>query len=506
MSGSQRLGDEAAASGIAPLGLSAMVLISCGAILAIFSADSLAALVLWSGNSAYSYCFLIAPISLFLLYASRADLRLIEPRPSLAGAGVFLACLGLWAAGQAAAITEIRQFAVVGMLQGVVLGLLGRRFYRRAAFALLYLFLMVPTAGLLLAPLQDITTALAASLLGLSGIPVLTGRHVIEVPHGLYQVAPGCAGLNFLLSSLALSLLYGWMMFRGWAKRAACVAAALGLAIATNAVRVFGIIWLAEATDRKIDIVDDHLLYGWGVYAATMLPAVLLASLFRDAPEFVRRPAIRSVRVSLPWAVLLIAPPVLALAAGLLHAWLSAATAGDFGPVRLTLPDAAGEWRSTEVPPPLPSSADGAAQALYRRGDSTVELGIAYFWRQRQGHKIGEVVADLAGQGYWRVESEEPDRVVLGSLPVAVRAVHLSHNDRRRLIWFFVWIGGRHTASLLAARLLGAASVLGGDARSALVTLSVADDGDAARAALQDFCRKAIFIDPVLAGATPGSG
>jgi EpsI family protein len=181
----------------------------------------------------------------------------------------------------------------------------------------------------------------------------------------------------------------------------------------------------------------------------------------------------------------------MALVAGGLHAWLLAATTGEGGYVRLTLPVEVGEWRNVEVLPLQASSADGDAQARYRRGGNTVDLGIAYFRRQRQGHKIGDVAADLAGQGYWRVDGEEAGEALIGSLPIPVRAVHLSHNDRHRLVWFFVWIGGRH-----------AAAVLGGDARSALVTLSVPDD-DAARAALIDFCSKAMFLDPALSGAIP---
>jgi len=279
---------------LASFGVAAAVLVACCAILAVFSRDVAATLATWSTSSAYSYCVLIAPISLYLIYSRRAELSAIEPELSLTGAGILLGCLGVWWLGMAASITELRQFAIVGMIQAAVLCLLGWRMYRRILFPMLYLFLMVPSATALLGPLQTLTTMISSFLLGLAGIPVLGENHLIEVPHGLYQVAPGCAGLNFLLSTLALSLIYAGLIFRSRTKRVVVVVVALLLSIATNAVRVFGIIWLAEATDRRIDIVDDHLLYGWGVYCVVMLAAMYVGFRFRDPPEQQSKPAIEA--------------------------------------------------------------------------------------------------------------------------------------------------------------------------------------------------------------------
>ena len=92
------------------------------------------------------------------------------------------------------------------------------------------------------------------------------------MPHGgNFLVEPGCAGLNFVLASLALSLLYGKLTYRRTLTRILCVAVAIVVSILSNAVRIYLIIAITEWSHRRIPIADDHLLYGWGFFAVIML-------------------------------------------------------------------------------------------------------------------------------------------------------------------------------------------------------------------------------------------
>ena len=168
-------------------------------------------------------------------------------------------------------INEGRQIALVGMMQALFLGVLGWRVYRVLMFPLLYLFLMVPSGEFLLGPLQKIAHAGSVLMLKASGIPTFTEGMMIDVPTGSFSVEPGCAGLNFVLTAIALSLLYGYMFYRTWQARVTCVAVALVTAIVANIVRIYLIIALAQFTHRAFDITDDHILWGWGFFAVIML-------------------------------------------------------------------------------------------------------------------------------------------------------------------------------------------------------------------------------------------
>ncbi len=485
----------------------AAALLASYAILTIFSPDVAAAFSIWNTSSAYSYCYLILPISLYLIYSRRAELRQIEPAPSLLGTAIFIGCLGVWWLGMAASITELRQFAIVGMLQAVVFTLWGWRLYRRILFPMLYLFLMVPTATLLLGPLQTVTTTLSSDLLRLTGIPVIGENHFIEVPHGLYEVAPGCAGLNFLLSTLALSSIYVVLVFRGGAKRFASVVAALLLSIATNAVRVFGIIWLAEATNRRIDIVDDHVLYGWGVYFVVMVGAMILGLRFRDPPAPSPSYGGEDFEFRSHIPKMLFGMLTLVLIAGGVRASYAAIAPNIVGDARIQidLPLHMDAWVQTDaestLPLSLPVHSDRLIRLSYGKANAHVEGLIAYDWRQREGYKIIDIAEVFGEGGKWLIESRERQIVMLGEAPIAVVALRIVQGDRHRLLWSYDWIGGRRTTRALSARLLGMGSAIDLDGRSAMIIFSAPDDDGHAGEILADFAAAAPPLERMLAGA-----
>ena len=252
------------------------------ALFALFWPAAAKAVEVWSTTSAYNHLFLIAPISLYVIWERRRWLVGLAPAPA---PGV-LAALPLfalpWLAANAAGISEIQQFALLGMAELMVLAVLGWPVCRALAFPLLYLWLLVPTGEFLLAGLQDLTAAVATRGLELAGLPVYTEGILIETPSGRYRVEPGCAGLNFLLAALAFALLFANLIYRGWRKRAVAVALALAIAIGANWLRVWGIILIDHLTGKQTDIVDDHLVYGWAFFAVVMMAAMALGLRWRD--------------------------------------------------------------------------------------------------------------------------------------------------------------------------------------------------------------------------------
>ena len=104
---------------------------------------------LWSTTTAYNYGFLIPAISGYLIWEERARWRAIAPQWSiLPGLGLILAFGAIWLTADFLRINEGRHIAYVGMMQGIFLLSMGRVLYRRLAFPLLYLWLMVPTGDI----------------------------------------------------------------------------------------------------------------------------------------------------------------------------------------------------------------------------------------------------------------------------------------------------------------------------------------------------------------------
>lgn len=243
----------------------------------------------WLHNNAYTYCLLIPLISAWLLWERRSELAGLTPCPQPIFLGLLIVPAAMYAVGHYLQINEGMQFALVAAIQVILLSTLGWPIYWRFAFAFNYLWLIVPTGSYLLWPMQWLSTYFSSLLLRVVGVPTYTTweNFHIQVPTGLYEVAPGCAGLNFLLVAIALSTLFAYLTYRSWTARILCVAIAVAVSIISNWFRVFGIVYIAHLTDSQAEIVEDHLLYGWFYFAFIMFALMWVGLKLRPKEDFI---------------------------------------------------------------------------------------------------------------------------------------------------------------------------------------------------------------------------
>src|SRR5262249_13343524 len=103
----------------------------------IFRQDVAGAVKVWTGSATYNHCFLIIPISLYMIWQRRTVLEDLVPRPEIrALVLVPLFSMG-WLAASVFDVLEVRQFMILSMVQAVLLGVLGGTVYRRLLAPLL---------------------------------------------------------------------------------------------------------------------------------------------------------------------------------------------------------------------------------------------------------------------------------------------------------------------------------------------------------------------------------
>ncbi|MEO7051058.1 MAG: archaeosortase/exosortase family protein, partial [Rhodanobacter sp.] len=116
----------------------------------------------WEHDGTYQYAFLIFPLSAWLAFNLRQEVRANLPAPSVWG---LLAVVGLvlaWYAGQLLDVNLIRHFALVALFPALVLACWGWRALWVLVFPLAYLVVFsVPWGDGLVGPLQDITAHFA---------------------------------------------------------------------------------------------------------------------------------------------------------------------------------------------------------------------------------------------------------------------------------------------------------------------------------------------------------
>lgn len=416
---------------------------------------------IWWRSGTFNHCFLILPISLYLIHQRRDELLRLSPRPSALGLLALLAAGLLWGLGQAADVMVAQHLAVVLFWPLCAWALLGDRIAWRLQFPLAFLLFSVPTGEALVPTLQDVTAHFAVKLLNLSGIPVLLeGRH-ISVPNGDFVVAEACSGINYLIASLALGTIYAYLQYRSRWRRLAFVALSLMVPIVANGIRAYGIILIAHLSDMRLAVGIDHIIYGWLFFGLVILLMFWLGNFFREDLEPAAATDAPKATSPGPKPVLRLAYSVLSLvmlASGWgLARWLDAGA--DLAPARIALPQVEGEWHGPSASDdPLGGTYAGAQSlvGVYDSADGSLFLRIAYYAREHQGVELINTDNALFDRKRWERVSES-DR----DLPGTAQRVHvwrlrgIAEDNARQEMLVYSWfdVAGTRTTSEVTAKL-----------------------------------------------------
>ncbi len=435
------------------------------ALLALLFRDEIAAaLRVWTNSTAYNHCFLVLPIAAYLAWDRRATLVGIAIRPA---PWVGLAALPLgaaWLAAERLGIMEGRQLVLIGFVELLCLAVLGWRMFGRLAAPLLYLFFLVPFGEFIVPTLQAITTRFIEFGLGLTSLPYFIDNYVIEIPEGTFYVAEACAGLRFLIASVAFGVLYAVLIYRGWLRRTVFIAVSIVVPVVANGLRALGIVWLGHMLGSAQAAAADHVLYGWIFFSIVILLLVALGLPFRqDTAAPASRPA--------P------APPLpAALGASLAAAALLVACAAS-GPVAAGMLD---RRVSVAASPAVDLQMTGCtAVAGPRNGvrqysceDGAIRLLVAVF-SPRTGP--GPVLAEQRRMlGLVAGADIEVARLDLPGSPVPWRLAE-SHEPPPSAALTALWIDGQPSAGGLAMRVRQAITSLGGGRFAPVVVVAELD-------------------------------
>jgi exosortase A len=249
---------------------------------ALFPQETAAAVRTWVASTAYNHCFLVIPIVAYLLWDRRDSFAGVQPQPWPAAALLGLPVAAAWLVAERLGIMEGRQLAAVSFAELLFLGLLGPRLWWLLSGPLLYLYFLVPVGEFLTPRLQDVTTFFVRLGLGVLGVPAFIDGYTIEIPQGTFFVAEACAGLRFLIASVAFGCLYALLMYRSPLRRGAFILASLLVPILANGVRALGIVYLGYLLNSAQAATADHIIYGWVFFSLVILMLIGLGLPFRQ--------------------------------------------------------------------------------------------------------------------------------------------------------------------------------------------------------------------------------
>jgi len=271
-------------AGLRPPAAVALLVAALAVMAACYWPEIAAAVTVWSTSTAYGHCWLVLPIVAWLLWERRDVMRACPVRPAVWPVVLTLPLALLWLASDWLGVMEGRQLALVGFAEVLMMAALGWRLWWGLSAALLYLLFLVPFGAFITPQLQHFTAAFIVAGLRVLGVPYEANAFSITIPEGTFYVAEACAGLRFLIASIAFGVLYAVTMFRSPGRRAAFISVACVVPVLANGVRGLGIVLLGHVLGSAQAGAADHLIYGWIFFSIVIMLLAAAGLPFRQAP------------------------------------------------------------------------------------------------------------------------------------------------------------------------------------------------------------------------------
>ncbi len=478
--------------------------------IALLYRDTLLAMTdVWSRSDTFAHGWVVAPISLWLIWRQRRHLAALAPRPQpwvlLPMAALALA----WLLAELVVVNSPAQFAFVGLLILAVVAVLGFEVARAIAFPLLFLLFAVPFGEFAVQPMMEWTADFVVLALQWTGVPVFREGLNFVIPTGRWSVIDECSGVRYLMASFMVGSLFAYLNYRSYRRRALFMAFSIAVPIVANWLRAYFIVMLGHLSGNRIAVGVDHILYGWVFFGVVIFVMFVVGMRWAEpdalapAAQPARAPGpagfgVQRLLLAVLAAAALAAAPQLGLA-GLQYAERRAAA-----PV-LELPPAAAGWHEQALPAEPWTPHFLAPSATLQRGVAsaagTVGVYVAYYRAQDAERKLVSSLNGLLSHNerQWARSAEGTQTVEVDGTVATWRTTVLSAAGaefgapRRQMVaWQVHWVDGRFVTGDMPARLAIALSRLRGhgDDGAAIVLHAEAPTPQAAQALLLAYVRE----------------
>lgn len=480
------------------------------ALIVLLYRDTLMAMVdVWNRSETFAHGWVVAPISLWLIWRQRECLATLTPKPApwvlLPMAALALA----WFAADLVVVNAPAQFAFVGLLILAVPAVLGIEVMRAILFPLLFLLFAVPFGEFTVQPMMEWTANFVVLALQWSGIPVYREGLWFKIPSGQWSVIDECSGVRYLMASFMVGSLFAYLNYRSYTKRAIFMAFSIVVPIVANWLRAYMIVMLGHLSGNRIAVGVDHILYGWVFFGIVIFVMFIVGMRWAEADEPVPAGAAPGLAAAASSAatqravVALIGAALVALVPHLALWVLQASERAQAEPT-LQLPASLGAWHATDTAAvdwsPHFVNPSASATRRYAGPAGTVTVHVFYYRAQNAERKLVNSLNGLLSHNerQWSQRNAGTVTVDGGSQRVTLRTAEVVGPDRgsavprdQLVVWHGYWVDGRFVVGDLQAKLAGAASRVRGHGDDGAVVVVHASEATpaASTAALQAFAR-----------------
>ena len=430
----------------------------------IFWPDAQTFINAWKNNTTYNHGFFILPISLWLLYRQRPSISATEIAKEPLVLVILALALLLWFLSFIISVNVIQQFAVIALIPISIWILFGRKLLIKIVFPIVFLFFMIPVGASLVPPLMEITADITVSMIELSGIPVYRDGLFFTLPTGNWSVIEACSGLNYLVASLTLGVLYAYLTYRSFTKRLVFVLAITLFALIANGLRAYGIVIIGHLSNMQYGAGGDHEFYGWLFYGFFVFWVFYLGNIWADQPLSIQQPSTENNLTSpdsSPVTLFIIIFSVM-VSVQILARTTTHFDKTDPDDIDFNLPENFGGWQYSPTTDlgwkPQIVGASITKTRSYVFENNMVQISMGYYPQQSQGSEAVSWQNKIIGK-------ESRNWTVSGKTDLKIGDYHVTETevftqDRRILIWNWYLVGNWETPNPNIAKIFDALNII----------------------------------------------
>jgi len=227
------------------------------------------------------YGVIIPPISLFLIWRQREQLRGMPLTGSWYGLILIAAGLALRTIGAFGTMSTVVRYGFLLVLYGLVLCLTGPKLFRKLWTPLAMLIFVIPLpmylTGMLTLDLQLLSSVIGVWVIRAAGISVYLEGNVVDLGTMQLEVAEACSGLRYLFPLMVLALLLAYLYRGAMWKRTLIFLCSIPITVLMNSLRIGVIGITVEYWGRRMAEGVLHEFEGWFVFMLSMAGVLLIA-------------------------------------------------------------------------------------------------------------------------------------------------------------------------------------------------------------------------------------
>lgn len=390
-------------------------------------------------------------IGLLIVHPPQRQQRAGQHRYPIAGSVALIAVIIVWALLELVRIDTLSYLMLPAGLLTLAWTLMG---FRQALAYLPYVLLFslsLPVWSDLVPYLVALATAVVSRAVSALGITALIEGAHISLPYGRLVIADGCSGIRYFAISILLAMLTSILNDFRWKGWLAAIVTGATVALVVNWVRITALVLIAYQSNMESSLVEDHETFGWLIYAAFIVPVMLLAPVNkRQEPISGAPPTLAGKGFAIVIAAFLLGPVGISLAhsrAGSSEIWqvhLAQSTPADASklPIALSLPDT-------------------LSQSVWRAGSSSW-VSVAQAVKTGRSEKLVPYLPPRIDGDQWFVAERTPDS--------GIRVYQKLLEQQQVVVGESYHVGPHTTSRYSTAKLLQIPATLAGENRFALIT------------------------------------